>query len=299
MADGGGGAYAVVVTVAGSVSPVRGVSDGARRRPAPPLRALVSGYEGYRLTGFEPGLHLGLPSPSLTVVVSLDAPLEIAEQAAPEQAPGFYDTLASGIATAPVTIRHDGNQHGIQLALSPLGARALLGVPASALGAWVVGLDDLLGADATELVERLSLESVWEERFRILDEVLGRRIADAEIDPHLVQAWTLLAGEGAVRVNAVARDIGWSRRHLVNRFVAEYGVTPKDVARLSRFHRSHRMLKRAHCATLAEVSARCGYYDQAHMARDWRDLAGVAPSRWRENEPFSFVQDSDHDDGAE
>jgi transcriptional regulator GlxA family with amidase domain len=72
----------------------------------------------------------------------------------------------------------------------------------------------------------------------------------------------------------------------VNKFVAEYGVTPKDVVRLSRFHRSHRMLKGAAGATLADVSAVCGYYDQAHMARDWRDLAGVAQSRWREIDPF-------------
>ncbi|MCQ4119793.1 helix-turn-helix domain-containing protein [Rhodococcus tibetensis] len=275
------------------------VSFGAFRRPAAPLRALVTGYDGYRLAGFEPGIHLGLPSPCLTVIVTIDEPLDIAEQAAPEQAPGCYDTLASGIATSPVTIRHGGTQHGVQLALSPLGARALLGVPASALGAWVVALDDFVGPDARELVERLSLEPGWEGRFRILDDVLGRRVADAEIDPHLVRAWDLLVGEGAVRVAEVARDIGWSRRHLVNRFVAEYGVTPKDVARLSRFHRSHQMMKRAGFATLAEVSARCGYYDQAHMARDWRDFAGVAPSRWREIDPFSFVQDPYHDDGAE
>lgn len=233
------------------------------------------------------------------MIVTIDEPLDIAAQATPEQAPGRFDTLASGIATAPVTIRHDGNQHGVQLALSPLGARALLGVPTAALGAWVVGLEELLGPDAGELTERLSLEPGWDERFAILDDVLTRRAAPAEIDPHLTRAWHLLvAGEGT-RVGDVAHEVGWSRRHLVNKFVAEYGVTPKDVVRLSRFHRSHRMLKGAAGATLADVSAVCGYYDQAHMARDWRDLAGVAPSRWREIDPFSFVQDPYHDEGAE
>jgi AraC-like DNA-binding protein len=274
-------------------------SSGAFRRPALPLRALVSGYDGYRLAGFEPGIHLGLPSPWLTVILTIDEPLDIAAQAEPRQAPGRYDTLASGIATSPVTIRHDGNQHGVQLALSPLGARALLGVPTAALGAWVVGLGDLLGPDAEELTERLSLETGWGARFAILDEVLTRRAAPAEIDPHLTQAWSLLVAGGGTRVGDVAREVGWSRRHLVDKFVGEYGVTPKDVVRLSRFHRSHRMLQGAPTATLAEVSAVCGYYDQAHMARDWRDLAGLAPSRWRESDPFSFVQDANGDGGAE
>ncbi|MFE7419567.1 helix-turn-helix domain-containing protein [Rhodococcus sp. NPDC057529] len=283
------------MSVAGSDT---AVSSGAFRRPAAPLRELVSGYDGYRLAGFEPGIHLGLPSPCLTVIVTIDGPLDIAAQAAPGQAPGRYDTLASGIATSPVTIRHDGNQHGVQLALSPLGARALLGVPTAALGAWVVGLEELLGSDAGELTERLSLEPCWDGRFAILDEILTRRAQPAEIDPHLVRAWHLLVAGGRVRVADVAHEVGWSRRHLMNRFVAEYGVTPKDVVRLSRFDRSHRMLKGAHGATLADVAAVCGYYDQAHMARDWRDLAGVAPSRWREIDPFSFVQDPEHDDGA-
>ncbi|MFZ2177812.1 MAG: AraC family transcriptional regulator [Rhodococcus sp. (in: high G+C Gram-positive bacteria)] len=287
------------MSVAESAESDAGTSHGAFGHPAEPLRRLVAGYDGYRLEGFEPGIHLGLPAPQLTVVVALDEPLEIAEQAVAEQAPGRYDALASGIATSPVTIRHDGFQHGVQLALTPLGARALLGVPAAALGAWVVGLGELLGPDSDELIDRMSRHTGWAERFEILDDILLRRASPVEIDPHLSRAWHLLTRDGRVRVAEVAQEVGWSRRHLVNRFQAEYGVAPKDVARLTRFHRSRRMLRASARATLAEVSAGCGYYDQAHMARDWRALAGMAPSVWREVDTFSFVQDRDSDDNAQ
>ncbi|MFE3290351.1 helix-turn-helix domain-containing protein [Rhodococcus sp. NPDC059234] len=274
-----------------------GVSDGMRALPAARLRPYLAPYEGYRLAGFEPGTHLGLPAPFLTVVVALDAPLEIASAAHPGQAPGHWDALASGIATTPVTIAHDGRQHGVQLSLTPAGARALLGVPTAALGAWIVGLGELFGADAAEIGDRIAATESWADRFAILDEVLTRRLRDDPIDPHLTQAWRLLVA-GDARVGDVAREVGWSRRHLVGRFTAEFGVTPKDAARVARFHRSHQLMRARPDVSLADVAARCGYYDQAHLARDWRDLAGKPPSRWRAEELFTFVQDDGQAESA-
>lgn len=276
---------------------VTGISDGARRRPAPPLCPYVRSYDGYRLTGFAPGTHLGLPSPDLTVVLTIGAPVELARSAAPGQGPGRFGALASGLATTAVTIAHDGNQHGIQLALTPAGARVLLGVPAGALGAWVVDLEDVLGAAARELGERIAAAAGWESRFRVLDEVLARRLAaeHGEIDPHLRHVWRRLQDPRTpgVRIADLADEIGWSRRYLNARFTAEFGVGPKEAARVVRFDRSRRLLRRPGPHVLADVAARSGFYDQAHLAREWRAIAGVPPSHWLRDEQFPIVQDGD------
>nr|WP_245207882.1 helix-turn-helix domain-containing protein [Rhodococcus gordoniae] len=92
-------------------------------------------------------------------------------------------------------------------------------------------------------------------------------------------------------VRAVADELGWSRRHLTNRCTAEFGLSPKEVARVARFDRSRKMLRADPTRRLADIAVVCGFYDQAHLARDWRDLAGVPPSRWLEDEVFPFVQD--------
>jgi AraC-like DNA-binding protein len=267
------------------------VSDGARRRPAARLRPYVSSYDGYRLAGFDPGEHVGMPSPALTVIVSIESKLEISDS--PRQGACAFETLASGISAEPVTIAHDGNQHGIQLSLTPAGSRALFGVPTSALGDWMVDLPEVL-PQAAEMVDRVSAESDWDRRFDVLDEILGRALVATEIDPTLTEAWRLLVENGgSARVGDVAREIGWSRRHLINRFTAEFGVGPKDAARIARFDASHRLLRREAIPPLADIAAQCGYYDQAHMAREWREFAGMAPSRWRREEKFAFVQDDD------
>lgn len=268
------------------------VSDGAFALATPRLRQFVRGYTGYRMSGYAPGRHVGMPSPYLTVVITIGDPLLMAEATVPAQHTTEWTMLASGISPVPCTIAHDGSQHGVQVALTPLGARAIFGMPTAAIGGWLVDLEDILGSDARELRERVTGHRTWPERFAVLDDVFSRRADEFVMDPGLERAWRLLVGNGGRgRVADVASDVGWSRRHLVNKFAAEFGVTPKDSARIARFSLSHSLLRREQIPSLAEIAVGCGYYDQAHMAREWRDLAGMPPSVWRAQEVFPLVHD--------
>jgi AraC-like DNA-binding protein len=268
------------------------VIDAAVGRPGPRLRGLVRRYVGYRYEGFPPGVHLGLPSRHLTVVIGLGVPTRLGAMPDPAQAPAAFDALASGLTTRTAQIVHDGVQHGVQLELTPLGARSLLGLPAAALGPAVVDLGEFLGPDARELVERMAAAPAWADRFAVLDEVLPRRPhrSGAPV-PAVARAWDrIVASGGTARIGDVADEVGYSRRHLADRFLREYGLTPKDVARVVRFERSKLLLQRRDRPTLAAVAATAGYYDQAHLAREWRDLAGCPPSAWLAAEELPSVQ---------
>jgi AraC-like DNA-binding protein len=260
-------------------------------RPAAPLRRHVRRYVGYRLEGFAPGTHLGLPSRHLTVVLSLGDPTQIIEMPDPRQAPGAYQVLASGLTTRRAVLAHDGRQYGVQLEMTPAGSRALLGLPAGELGASVVGLDLLLGASAAEVAERLAALPTWSERFAALDEVLLRSLDRMPgASPELDRAWTVLvASGGEIRVGDLAHEVGWSRRHLGSRFLREYGLTPKEAARVVRFERSRWVLAGPGRPRLGDVAAACGFYDQAHLCREWADLAGCSPTAWLAGEEFPSV----------
>ena len=260
------------------------------RRPPPDLRPWVRTYVGYRMIGFPAGTHLGLPSPDLTVVLPLDGPLEFLEMADPSQAPGFIAETASGLTDRPVLMRHDGSQEGVQLALTPAGCRALLGRPTAAVGASVVPLGDVL-VGAGELMGRLAETPKWPDRFTVIDDVLRRAVGRScrPMSTPLATAFALLTSSSAWSVQDVAGEIGWSRRHLSGRFTAEFGIAPGDAGRIARFDRSRRLI-RSGCGSLAQVAADAGYYDQAHLAREWRRLAGRAPSVWLREELFPIVQ---------
>lgn len=262
--------------------------------PAAPLRDFIAGYVGYRDASGVPGQHRGLPAPYLTMILTLDAPLVVAAHPDPRTPPGRYDTLIGGLHTAPALITHGGLQSGVQVALSPLGARALLGVPAGELAGADLDAAAVLGPFAAELRERLLTAPGWPGRFAILDRLLLRRLRPAATPaPEVVRAWgKLLASGGVGSVSALAGEVGWSGRYLSRRFGVEIGLTPKVAARVTRFDQARRRLSRLAVTggryTLAEVAAACGYYDQAHLDRDFREFAGCPPSRWLAEEFRNF-----------
>jgi AraC-like DNA-binding protein len=262
--------------------------------PMPALLPYVEGYLGYRLEGFAGGVHRGLPGRHLTFIISLDEPVDIAAMPDPAQSPAKLTAFVGGLHAGPAIIRHDGNQHGVAIDLTPLGTRALFGLPAAALASTVVELDDVFGPTSRELTDRLAAAGAWPERFGILDEILGRALLHArslEPAPDVAHAWDLLlASGGTLDVGTLASEVGWSRRHLTTRFRAEVGLAPKVAARVIRFERARRMLQHPDRPDLATVSAVCGYYDQAHLNRDWRELAGCSPTTWMAEE-LPSVQD--------
>ena len=278
-------------------------SESAWAAPAGPLRGMIGWYSGYRQDGVPPARHRGLPSPYLTLIITLDDPLTVARHPSPADRPGDYRTLLGGLHTTPALITHPGRQSGVQVQLSPLGARALLGRPAGELAGRDMAADDVLGQAATELHERMRAAVDWPARFAILDQVLlARADLDQQVSPDIAEAWRLLVRSGGqIRAAELAGHVGWSPRYLRQRLRTETGLTPKAAARVTRFDRARRILQRHAVApadrtpmTLADVAAGCGYYDQAHLAREFRALAGCPPAAWLADE-FRNVQASGPD----
>lgn len=266
-------------------------------RPTSALRPYVTSYVGFELRGFPPGIHLGTPGRSLTVVVSLSEPLDVVAQDGAMPRSGRFGALAGGLTSRSVAIRHDGNQHGIRLSVTPLGARAIFGMPSAALAHDLVDLDDVLGRPGAELVDRMRSAATWPERFGTLDAVLTRVVArqpstgtrtggtGQPIRPEVEEAWRrLVAHRGRVRIGSLAADLGWSRRHLGDNFRTEIGLSPKEVARILTFEHAHELATATNPRSWTAVSAAAGYADQAHLVRTWREFTGRAPTTWRRGE---------------
>ncbi len=269
------------------------ISEAVAARPQGPLGRHVREHHGYRQRGIEPGQHLGMPSPYLTLIFTLDDPVDIRRHPDPRQSPGRFPTLVGGLHTTPALIAHPGAQAGIQLQLSPLAARPLLGMPAGELAGTDVLADEIWGSVAGRIHQRLLQAEDWPARFVVLDRLLGSMADDRRgVPDEITRAWgTLLRSGGTAPIRHIARDIGWSERHLRTRFTREVGLTPKVAARVIRFDRARRLLEhqvvtgRPH---IAGVAADCGYFDQAHLIRDWQQFTGLAPTDWIAHEFQNF-----------
>jgi AraC-like DNA-binding protein len=237
-----------------------------------------------------------LPSRYLTFIVSIGPTIDVVAQTDPSHSPASYGCVVGGLQATPALISHDGNQEGVQIELTPLGARALFAMPSRELWNSSLEATQVIGTAGGELWERLQGTTGWAQRFAVCDQVLDR-LADPDlvdgVAPELRHTWTsLVRSGGTATVGALATDVGWSRQHLAKRFGDEFGLAPKLAARIVRFERARRMLQSTPSfVSVAQVAASCGYYDQAHLDRDFAELAGCAPTTWLAEEELPSVQD--------
>ena len=252
------------------------------------LRPYVESMVGYRISGARPGEHIGMPSGSATLILSLDQPLDLVGA---DGRRGRFDTLLAGLHASPARILHDGSQHGVQLDLTPPGVALLLGGPPGEVSGTSVDLRDLIGPGARRLHERLGETPDWSERFAlVLESLFAHREPRWQPCPEVDHAWRVLTrSRGRAPIAELAREVGWSTRHLGKRFRQEFGHPPKTVARVLRFQESHRLV--AQGCPLAQAAARAGYADQSHQNRDWVDFAGTSPGRWLREDEIAFVHD--------
>ncbi|MEJ8279079.1 helix-turn-helix domain-containing protein [Pseudonocardia spirodelae] len=253
-----------------------------RWRTSAALRPLVSEIWAWSTPAGPPGVHQGVASGHLTVVLCLRGTVDLLHT--PRAGSGRFVASAAGLHASPAVIATGPAQEGVQLALTWRGARTLLGLPAAELAGDVVDLAALLpGVDA--LLDRLHAAPTWSARCALLDAELCRRAAagpDRAAPSEVGRAWDLLvASGGTARIAAVADDVGWSARHLSERLRRETGLATKTAARVIRFERACRVLRSPAAPPLAELAVRCGYADQQHLARDFRDLAGTTATAWR------------------
>ncbi|GAA3947551.1 helix-turn-helix domain-containing protein [Gordonia caeni] len=229
----------------------------------------------YRILGATPGTHLGLPSPTTTLVIDLGTGLVLSTR---ESEPRTFRVSVGGMHLAPVTVHHDGTQVGVFLSLSPGAVRALFGVRPGDVCAQNFELADMAPRLARRLYDELG--AVAPDRrgdvcARVIDERLGAA-GTPPADPDAQRAWQLLgAARGRLTVSRLVELSGWSARKLTALFTAEYGVGPKQAARLFRFDHARRRLDAGE--PIAEIATACGYSDQAHLTREFTAFTGLPP----------------------
>lgn len=82
---------------------------------------------------------------------------------------------------------------------------------------------------------------------------------------------------GLVSVDLLADEAGLSTRQLERRFLREVGLSPKLLSRILRFQQVFRAVERCD-GGWAPVAVECGYYDQAHLIRDFNQFAHQTPA---------------------
>jgi AraC-like DNA-binding protein len=252
-----------------------------RHVPSAELSGLVTEIIGYSDHGCA---MIGVVEPASLVVpliVSFGSPFHIGLGRKPAIA-DRHGSFAAGMFLGPVMMESDGQAECLQINFTPLGARRFFGLPMSELADRMVALGDLGDREVDALARQLAELNSWCSRLELAGRFVRARL-DRSDEADLCVSWAfqrLVAAGGDVRIGALSAKLGWSRRKLVENFRRDIGLPPKAIARIVRLNRVTAMARTSN-PDWADIAAACGYADQAHMTREFSQLAGQPPQAWR------------------
>ncbi|MDQ4038297.1 MAG: helix-turn-helix transcriptional regulator [Actinomycetota bacterium] len=246
-------------------------------RPHPQLRLYVLRYCGYDEHTSSFTRRLEAAGVELPLIINLGPPLGVrlsSESSFTDYADGFLGGMHDGFAV----VDSHGSQRGLEIGLTPVGAQRLLGLSMREVASRVVPIDLVFGAVATHLRAQLLEAADWPECFAIAERFLIDRLAASPAPPAALE-WALSrmhATAGNLDIGSLTDELGCSRRYLIGAFNEYVGIPPKLFARILRFQRAC-ALADMHKLRWSEIAQRCGYYDHAHLIRDFQQFAGRTP----------------------
>ncbi len=272
---------------AGRLTTPDGAWQLAVKLPRPPLDRWIGRL--WELDGgCPPARERELPRGDISLIVNLDGRHAVVDATNPQREYVFKDAWVTGLQDRAFITASGGRAWLCGARLTVEGAYRLFGVAPRELVNTIVDLDALHGAAARAMVDAVRNAPTSDCRLTLLGKYIAE-LAQRACRWDSAVEWALeriSEARGCVCVRSLAREIGWSREHLHRRFVNQVGLGPKTCAQLARFHATLLALERHSDDGLAAAAQRLGYFDQAHLAREFRAIAGTTISDYRRGRRF-------------
>ncbi len=186
----------------------------------------------------------------------------------------------AGQISQPLLLQPGAHAGMIGIRLQPAGARTFLGMPMGEMTDVRLDLALIWAKEAESLVDAVCCAADADKRMRIIERFLHRKLlaAPTQGDASVTHGVSLLrSSHGHVSVDSLAMQCGLSSRQLERRFHSEVGIPPRLLASIFRFRRVFDLMEQPESDGWVSAAIGAGYFDQAHMIRDFKRFAGQQP----------------------
>jgi AraC-like DNA-binding protein len=187
-------------------------------------------------------------------------------------------SLLVGQMIEPVVLAPEGHARAAAIRLRPGAARTLLGFSLSEVSGSFVDLEQVFPS-AAQLREHLAQASDDLGRVAVLEGWLNEMACPSPRVRVEAAVGAILQTGGRATIHSLVARTAMGVRQLERHFQEDVGLSPKTFSRIVRLQVALRRIREG--STLTEVALACGYYDQAHMTRDFRHLAAMSPRAWQ------------------
>ena len=161
-----------------------------------------------------------------------------------------------------------------------IGAGAFLGMSMLETTDWRLDLADVWARHSTDLIDATSNANNIDARLNVVERFLLKKLAQTRTKPDAAVSQgvgLLQSTEGRLSIDALAARCGLSSRQLERRFLDEVGIPPRLLASIFRFRRVFDLLEQSQSGRWVSAAIGAGYFDQAHMIRDFKRFSGQQP----------------------
>jgi AraC-like DNA-binding protein len=231
------------------------------------------------------------PTPVHCIIFYLNSPIR-ARKVGQHSFDRQSTCVVVGPQLTPVDIELSKDHRAVMIGFQPGGLFRFLGIPMTEM--FDDGIDgfNILDKDIRSLVDELR-ETVQPEQINAKVQMyLLKKMQEAqEIIPFDRALQKLQKTGDSYSMDDVAGDACLSLRQFQRKCHERLGMNPKLYARIARFSKAYSMFEADQQLSWAHISHQCGYFDQMHFIRDFKEFAGVTPgkmSKKLENSSLTF-----------
>jgi len=194
-----------------------------------------------------------------------------------------------GIRKQTLFISQTNRQNFFSIRFRPGGTYPFFKVPAYLFANTFTGLDELLGKEYKELERRLADTENNERRVEITERYLLKQLQTDNDYPFVKACSAKLLKNSSTRIDHLAREFNTTYKTIERKFKRVIGLTPSELVKVKRFNQAVHTMYSCEYKSLSEVALVCGYYDQSHFIREFKQLTRYSPRQFLK-EQFTIVQ---------
>jgi AraC-like DNA-binding protein len=232
-------------------------------------------------TDIQGPLHRYLPDGNMELFINLGAPVIHSDKEK-----GIFQmpqALVGGLHDEHFFLQYTGELYFVGAFIRPGAATVLLNDRTETYKKAFAPADEIFGSEVIRLVERLRTLSIPTEIARVLESFLAPKFLSCADPPYfgnIQRAVEMIeAGQGSRSLKDLHEEAFMSERNFRGMFTEYVGFSPKEYARIVRAKKVFRLLRSG--TPIFDVAFQLGYYDPAHLSKDFSGIAGIPPSEWR------------------
>ena len=201
------------------------------------------------------------------------------------------NAMVMGQRTKSFDILPTGDVDTFAICFYPIGFANFVKTP---LENWVdeeTPISELFGQAEADKLEQQMIQAIdTRQRIEIIETFLLKLLNKKNTISNIVKTTVdaLVKTNGTTPINVLLKDDISKRRQLERHFKKQIGISPKQLGKAIRLQATLNLLLNKKTETLTDIAYESDYFDQNHFIKDFKDLVGVTPKDFLDNEHMAL-----------